>query len=168
MNGKPDIHPLALRDLADKINDAHSCCESAARSALGCAMEAGRLLCEAKAIVPHGQWATWLASHCKVSDRTARMYMQLYRRRAELKRQRAADLPVRQAAKLLTRPKDAGDSEPAPARPIKPFDDLQLIDTIRQSIWTIWQRTPKRWKPVVIPKYRGLLKELEETGDLGW
>jgi Protein of unknown function (DUF3102) len=71
----------------------------------GCehAINAGRLLIEAKAQLEHGQWLPWLQEHCQVSERTARPYMRLARHAAELEanRQRDAGLTVRGAIELL-------------------------------------------------------------------
>ena len=39
------------------------------------AIECGRLLVEAKASVPHGEWLPWLCENTKVSERTARRWM---------------------------------------------------------------------------------------------
>lgn len=55
-----------------------------------------------------------------------------------------------------------------PPKRQRELTDLELIDLIRKSIWKCWLRAPQEWKPLVIPKFRGFLKELEETGDLGW
>ena len=42
------------------------------------AMEIGRLLIEAKSIVPHGEWGTWLENNVNYSQTTANNYMRLY------------------------------------------------------------------------------------------
>ena len=41
--------------------------------------EIGRLLCEAKASVPHGEWGEWLESNVAYSDSTAQNLMRIYR-----------------------------------------------------------------------------------------
>jgi len=61
-----------------------------------------------------------------------------------------------------------GNQTSKPPKAGRELTDMQLIDLIRKSIWKVWQRAPEQWKPLVIPKFRGFLKELEETGDLGW
>ena len=151
-----------LPSLASRINAAHADCEAAARKALSHALEAGRLLCEAKAMIPHGQWLAWLATHCRLSSRTARLYMRLHEHRGLLgsKRQRVANLPIREAARLI-----AG---PVSAKSPRELSDFELIDRIRKSIWTVWVDCPPEWKKLVIPKFRNFLEELEQTGDLGW
>jgi Protein of unknown function (DUF3102) len=60
-----------LADLAERINQAH---EGAIRSlctTFEYASSCGELLIEAKALVPHGGWASWLKENTVVSERTA-------------------------------------------------------------------------------------------------
>ena len=54
----------ALDALADKINAEHEACRSAMRKGLEHALEAGRLLLEAKKGLPHGEWLPWLKENC--------------------------------------------------------------------------------------------------------
>src|SRR4051812_31116131 len=61
-----------LAALAGRINEAHDRAESAFRSAVEHAIEAGRLLVEAKGEVPHGGWLAWVRDNCSFSERTAR------------------------------------------------------------------------------------------------
>ena len=91
--------------LVTRINKEHGLCEGAARSAVKHAVEAGRLLINAKSKCSHGGWTEWVQTNCAFSDQTARVYMRLAR---ELpKRQRAADLSLRDAVKMITRPNSA-------------------------------------------------------------
>jgi hypothetical protein len=64
------------------------------------------LLLEAKGQVAHGQWLLWLKANVAFSERTAQGYMTVARRWEELeaKAQRVADLPFRDAVKLLAAP----------------------------------------------------------------
>jgi hypothetical protein len=90
--------------LAKRINAAHAATTQAAHRALEHARQAGDLLIEAKAVVPHGEWLPWLETNCPdVTERTAQAYMRVARRWPELeaKAQRVADLPIRQALALL-------------------------------------------------------------------
>jgi len=91
--------PAQLDTLAERINAEHEACEAAARSAIEHAIEAGRLLTEAKKKVAHGTWLMWIAANCSCSERTAQVYMRIYRHRDKLgsDTQRVADLSVRQA-----------------------------------------------------------------------
>jgi hypothetical protein len=100
--------------LATKINEAHAEAVQAAQSALLHAREAGDLLLEAKAALPHGAWAEWLAEYVTFSDRTARGYMRVASRWEELPENGngVADLSFRGALKLLAEPAETEDSLP--------------------------------------------------------
>ena len=92
--------------LAVAIRDEHAAASSAARAAVSHALEAGRLLDEARATIPHGGWESYVQDTCGMAPRTARLYLRLHRHRDRLpNRQRVADLTVRQAAKLLEQQK---------------------------------------------------------------
>jgi protein gp37 len=41
------------------------------------AIRAGTKLCEAKALLPHGEWLPWLRKHVEMTERVAQYYMQL-------------------------------------------------------------------------------------------
>jgi hypothetical protein len=62
--------------LAAEIQAAHAAALAAARTSVEKAVEAGKLLIEAKAALPHGQWLPWLRD-IGLSPRTAQRYMQL-------------------------------------------------------------------------------------------
>lgn len=98
-----------LHDLARRINAEHAACEAAARDALHHALEAGRLLIDAKGQVQHGEWLGWIEANCTCAPRTAQLYMRVARRWPELesKAQRVADLPLREVAGLLAEPREA-------------------------------------------------------------
>lgn len=102
-----DAASVALSELAERINAEHKAAEAAARSALGHALAAGKLLMEAKAAVNHGEWSAWLADHFEGSERTARAYMRLAKhwRTINAKRQSTADLSIHDALQLLAEPK---------------------------------------------------------------
>src|SRR5271169_5322727 len=90
---------MSLADLARRINIAH---ETVVASSIEHAVEAGKLLLEAKAQVPHGEWMKWLKANCKVSGRTARLYMQIANDPSRMAT--VANLTLRAAA----RPRDNG------------------------------------------------------------
>ena len=54
-------------------------------------MAAGDLLIEAKTQIPHGGWLPWLKANVEISDRTARVYMQSAKNRAEIGRRQMAE-----------------------------------------------------------------------------
>ena len=66
-----------LAVLAGRIREAHEACRAAAVVTAERAIEAGRLLIEAKAAVRHGEWLSWLRDHTGISERTAQRYMRL-------------------------------------------------------------------------------------------
>ena len=98
-----DASRLDLDDLAARIRAAHEAAEKHQGDALDSAFTAGELLLEAKRRLKHGKWGGWLAEHCRMSDRTARLYMQLMRNREVLqaKRQRVAEMSLRAAVKTI-------------------------------------------------------------------
>jgi hypothetical protein len=99
----------SLGKLAERINEEHRACETAANTALSHAMSAGELMTEAKEQLSHGAFGPWLAENFAGSGRTARAYMRVYFRREELeaKRQSSATLSLDGALRALSTPKDA-------------------------------------------------------------
>jgi hypothetical protein len=94
----------SLVDLAAKIKAAHTAVDTALKQSLQHAMEAGKLLIQAKAEVPHGQWLPWLRDHCAISERTAQLYMRVANNREDIElqiRNDVADLTLSQAAAVL-------------------------------------------------------------------
>jgi hypothetical protein len=98
-----------LTKIAADANAAHERCRAAAGEALEHALTAGRLLLQAKANVPHGEWSVWVSKHCMFSERLAQTYMRLSRELPKVNPQRVADLSVRAAVKLLANPKPVAD-----------------------------------------------------------
>ena len=81
--------------LAHELEAEHQAAREAARSSMQHALRCGELLKEAKRLVGHGAWEAWVRANCSFSPRTARVYMGLQARLANLAepdRQRAADL----------------------------------------------------------------------------
>lgn len=124
------MNPIELPTLAQQINAAHARCEATAQTALQHALEAGRLLAQAKAAVDHGQWLPWLQSNCTVSIRAAQTYLRLHEHRDRLSNaQRVAHLPVRDALRMIAAPRlakaTAAVTSPAP----QPESFVILSDT---------------------------------------
>jgi hypothetical protein len=96
---KPTKPVATLPALADQINHHHRQCEAAMQSGLQHALEAGRLLVEAKGQVKHGDWGAWLEEHFEGAERTAQAYIRVARQypRLKAKAQRVADLTFRGA-----------------------------------------------------------------------
>jgi hypothetical protein len=92
---------LQLATKAKAINRELAAAEADFQSALQHALNAGQMLSEVKAQLPHGQFGPWVRAHIDVGEREARNYMRL-----AANRQRVADLPsIRQAVALLAEPK---------------------------------------------------------------
>ena len=53
--------------------------ESTGRIQLSCAVEIGRRLMEAKALLPHGEWGKWLQEYVSYSQLTAERYIKVAR-----------------------------------------------------------------------------------------
>jgi Protein of unknown function (DUF3102) len=63
--------------LAEEIKRAHAGVEAAVKIAAEHALEAGRGLIEAKALLKHGEWLPWLKKNVGFSRRTAQLYMRI-------------------------------------------------------------------------------------------
>lgn len=97
----------ALDGLAQRINEAAHAAQQGLGAAMEAALLAGRLLREAKSLVSHGNWESWLHVNCALAPRTARAYMRLTKKYAELVAQNGnavAVLPVREAIRAITSP----------------------------------------------------------------
>lgn len=71
---------LATNDLdlhAAQANMHHAAAEGSARKAIDHAIEAGRHLAEAKAMVAHGEWLPWVAANFAGDRSTATRYMRI-------------------------------------------------------------------------------------------
>ena len=95
----------SLADLAARIRSEHEAVSSALKDSVRHAIAAGELLIEAKAQLKHGQWLSWLAKHCVISERTAQLYVKLAKNRATIEKQMksaigVADLTLNEAAAL--------------------------------------------------------------------
>jgi len=102
---------LAGEQLTAAIRHEHEAASAAAGAALSHALEAGRLLAEARQTIPHGGWEAYVRDACGVAPRTASLYQRLHRHRDRLpNRQHVADLSVRQAARLLRQPRSPSNT----------------------------------------------------------
>jgi hypothetical protein len=119
---------MSGEQLTAAIRHEHEAASQAASAALQHALEAGRLLDEARATIPHGAWEAYVKDSCGMAPRTARLYLRLHRHRDRLPdRQHVAGMSVRQAARLLEQPK-AKVAEPVVADPAsaEPAGGLRL------------------------------------------
>jgi Protein of unknown function (DUF3102) len=91
---------ITLDPLAVKIRAEHAAASAAARDAIGHAINAGRLLLEAKGKLKHGEWLPWLEKHCELSERQAQRYMRVAQKAPallEANPTRVSDLSMRGA-----------------------------------------------------------------------
>jgi protein gp37 len=88
----------SLADLAARIR-------TAARTTLEHAIQVGELLIEAKRLVAHGDWTTWLEGNCDLSERMAQNYMRLARHPSKPKLVSDLDPTIKGAIKSLAKPK---------------------------------------------------------------
>ncbi len=119
---------MSAEQLTAAIRHEHEAASTAASAALQHALEAGRLLAEAKRKIPHGSWESFVKDSCGIAPRTASLYQRLHRHRDRLpNRQHVAELSVRQAARLLEQPKAKDDTAATlPAVAVEQGDDLRL------------------------------------------
>jgi len=104
--------PVALDDLAAQINELHGLVADTLRLSLQYARNAGELLLEVKARLPHGQLIPWVKANCTVAARQAQRYMRLAEEWPRLLQRANAssgthfdDLTLSQALALLSEPK---------------------------------------------------------------
>ena len=111
-----EIDRQELFDLADVINAEHKAFRRAFKATFRSGLMAGDKLLEAKELVGHGGWGSWVAENCEFSDRTAQVYMQLARNRDRveqiLKTAVPADLSITSVLREIAAPETA-EIEPA-------------------------------------------------------
>ncbi|CAN5819117.1 hypothetical protein BH20CHL1_BH20CHL1_09240 [soil metagenome] len=150
------IETTTLATLAERANTEHRACESAIRTGLEHALNAGHLLIEAKALCPHGEWLPWLHEHFEGSERTAQAYMRVAREypalEADGNTQRVTDLSYREALKALAEPAEhpnGDDSPPVVAVPPAPVDGKSSWRRYVEDIVGCYvYETPEEWKTV--------------------
>ena len=101
-----------LTVLADQINAEHAEVVKHVQQGADHAIRAGKLLNQAKIAVRHGDWSEWLATNCRVSERTAQVYMQLAREYP----QGLADTSMTAAIKMLEQAKSPEEKLPTVRR----------------------------------------------------
>jgi hypothetical protein len=102
-----ELSKNSLVELAGEINKEHNLCLNAMRDSLQHAVNCGRLLMDAKELLPHGSWLPWLIDNCPFSERTAQAYMRVTQHYPELKSAVTADLTLDGALMLLQEPHQA-------------------------------------------------------------
>jgi hypothetical protein len=110
----PPQQQSRLQELAREIAAGQGAILTAARATLGHVRAVGELLREAKQLVGHGNFRQWLEEHAPFSVRTARDYLRVATRWAEIqeaaKRQCSAVFSIQEALALL-RPSGEGPDD---------------------------------------------------------
>ena len=107
MTGPPHALAVAPVDrltvLATEIKSKLTLARRHGQATLSALMDVGDRLAEAKKALDHGQWDDWLSDNFELSDRTARLYMQLagHRNRVEAKMATVATLGIREALEQI-------------------------------------------------------------------
>src|SRR5215203_6151081 len=98
-----------LETLAEEINSEHRAFIGSLSKTAEHGIRAGELLAEAKGKCAHGEWLPWLRHNFEGSERTAQVYMQMYRNRDEIraKTQGSADLSIAGALKEISAPRES-------------------------------------------------------------
>lgn len=79
MTEMTEIHASLPSPLEELAEEAQFYSQRAIKSIL----QLGRVLSEAKKLVPHGQWTAWISENAGCSERTAQQFMQAYKRFGE-------------------------------------------------------------------------------------
>lgn len=104
--------------LVAKINSAHrSACGNAEKvfeysdKAMEYAAECGRLLLEAKKLVPHGEWLPWIEAHIEFGERQAQKYTRIAKNWEKIEAAKAKSEPgsyfgsINGALRLISKPR---------------------------------------------------------------
>jgi hypothetical protein len=89
---------------ADRLKQLHGEIMGAARMVLDKAIEAGGILHDVKAALPHGDFIEWVETNAGFNIRTAQRYMKIHENREQIKNDNVTLLM--DAHKMLTAPKD--------------------------------------------------------------
>lgn len=132
------------------------------------AVEIGRRLCEAKSVVPHGEWGKWLEEQVKFSQSTAQNYMKMYERFGSEqiglfeseKTQAIMNLPYTKALKLLTVPEEEMDDF-LEENNVSEMSTRELEQAIRERDEA--KKEAQKWKETVDQTADGALKAEESA-----
>jgi hypothetical protein len=100
-------------NLVPKINAAHRAAFGHAKEAMEAAAECGRLLLQAKELVPHGDWVAWLEANTETDERQSQKYMRLAKHWPELEKRTGGSYlgGINETLKLIAKPKPINDDE---------------------------------------------------------
>lgn len=130
---------VAKKDPAVLAVEIRSLQQQAQVVVLSYAIEIGRRLCEAKAVLKHGQWGEWLRDEVNFSQSSAQNYMRIYERYGsdqlslfgEAKSETLGNLPYTKALKLLAVPEDEMESF-MEENPVEEMSTRELEQAIRE------------------------------------
>jgi hypothetical protein len=133
------------------------------------AFAVGEALNQAKKLAGHGNWEAWLGAECGLSPRTARAYMQLANHRGvlEQKRQRAADLSIRAALRLIGTGATMRKRFPASALKVAswkaaaPEERAAFVNDIPLIEWLAVM--PASWRSDIVDRIDGLRASLAKS-----
>jgi hypothetical protein len=146
----------SLADLAGAINQAHQDCVVAVRTSLNSALEAGKLLNEAKRRVGHGNWLPWLEDNVGFSEATAKRYMQLDRGRERLEANRsfASDLAtISEAIQLLSGREPERQQIGCAGQEVRP--DGEVVEDGTDSLRLVMDEPPAEEQEEAVAETRG-------------
>ena len=132
----------SLATLAAQINEHHRAVEEAMTAGLQHALEAGKLLTKAKALVKHGEWIPWLDENFDGSARLAQRYMRVVDElpKLEANTTRVSHLSFREACRLLAEPQPK-PSETAATKIPALRQRLESAETLNELVAVRgWQR----------------------------
>jgi hypothetical protein len=120
-----------LAALAEQIDTLHSASLSSHRKSIEQAIECGRVLTEAKALVDHGQWLPWLKANTKVDPRTAQRWMRFAKNADAVlaKCATSADLTFAEIDRDLSTAAATADGAPADVR-----DFAEKVASLRSAV----------------------------------
>lgn len=124
-------------------------------------LELGRILCEAKPLVPHGEWGDWVKTNTSFGKRTAEQFMQSYKRFG-LNPQIAA-LGTTKTLKLLPLTDDERE-DLLSSNDVQSMSTRQLEEAIRQQKEKLMQEAREAVKSELETE-RTLRKQAEKRAD---
>jgi hypothetical protein len=146
-----------LAALADDLRSLQAGIQRNAKQVASDAVEAGKKLIEAKTMLQHGQWETWLAANVTtISPRTARNYMRLARSGIEIGT--IADLGINAALRQIAGPEDdmaqpvqaIVDLPPLPLPLIEPPGHGELLHITQERPRRLWAAM---WQSITYPGF---------------
>jgi len=138
--------------LAARATAAHRAVGRQMRGALRSAVEAGEVLNEAKAQLPHGEWIRWVEQTAGIPRRTATHYRRIASKRANVAHL-LDDGTVTEALAVLTGEKTAVEKTAEKEEEEEEEEDELTLWEKKAQQWRDWQRAVP-YVPAHIPKHQ--------------